>query len=166
MADFPEGVTRPIQYGQSVKSHAVYLSQFQLIPYERVSDYFMNEAKIAVSVGSLFNFNQEAFERLEAFDQMAKEKLMDVPCLHVDETGINVGGKRIWLHNASNERWVYFYPHENRGHEAMDAIGILPKFQGILIYDHWKPYYTYTACTHALCNAHHIRELQWVMDNP
>jgi transposase len=166
VADFPEGITRPIQYGQSIKSHAVYLSQFQLIPYERVADYFMNEANIAISVGSLCNFNQEAFARLETFDQLAQEKLTHVPLLHVDETGINVGGKRIWLHTSSNEKWAYFYPHEKRGQEAMDAIGILPKFQGILIHDHWKPYYTYTNCTHALCNAHHIRELQWVIDNP
>ena len=43
-------------------------------------------------------------------------------------------------------------------------IGILPQFKGTLIHDHWKPYYIYT-CRHGLCNAHHIRELQWVTDN-
>lgn len=165
-APFPEGVTRPIQYGQSVKSHAVYLSQFQLIPYDRVADYFVNEINIPVSVGSLFNFNQEAFERLAAFDSLVKEKLISAPVVHADETGINVNGKRIWLHGASSEQWVYFYPHEKRGSEAMDEAGILPKFQGVLVHDHWKPYYTYTACSHSLCNAHHLRELQWVIDNP
>jgi transposase len=166
VADFPEGVSRPIQYGQSIKSHAVYLSQFQLLPYERLSDYFMNEAQLPVSVGSLFNFNKEAYDRLEEFEKLAKEKLQASQLLHADETGINLNGKRIWLHNASNELWTYFYPHEKRGSEATEEIGILPKFQGILVHDHWKPYYTYTACRHALCNAHHIRELQWVIDNP
>src|SRR5258708_34733857 len=48
----------------------------------------------------------------------------------------------------------------------MNDIGILSKFGGVLVHDHWKPYYTYTVCSHALCNAHHIRELQWVIDNP
>ena len=166
VADFPEGVIQPIQYGQSIKSHAVYLSQFQLIPYERVADYFVHEAGIPVSAGSLFNFNREAFNRLEGFDQMARDRLSGVSVLHADETGINVSGKRFWLHNASNDRWTYFYPHEKRGSEAMDEIGILPKFTGILVHDHWKPYYTYAACQHALCNAHHLRELQWVTDNP
>lgn len=47
----------------------------------------------------------------------------------------------------------------------MNAIGILPHFRGTLIHDHWKPYYTYQQCEHALCNAHHLRELQWVIDN-
>lgn len=166
VATFPEGVTRPIQYGQSVKSHAVYLSQFQLIPYERVADYFINESQIPVSVGSLFNFNQEAFDRLAVFDALAKEKLIKALLINADETGINLNGKRIWLHTASNERWTYFFPHKKRGSEAMDDIGILPKFRGVLIHDHWKPYYTYAACIHALCNSHHVRELQWVIDNP
>ena len=46
----------------------------------------------------------------------------------------------------------------------MNEIDIIPKFKGTLIHDHWKPYYIYH-CLHALCNAHHIRELQWVIDN-
>jgi transposase len=165
VADFPEGVTRPIQYGQSIKSQAVYLSQSQLIPYERVADYFADEANIPLSVGSLFNFNQEAYNRLESFDMLAKKKLTEGTLLHNDETGINVNGKRLWLHTASTEKWTYFYPHEKRGHEAMNEIGILPSFKGISVHDHWKPYYTYKHCRHALCNAHHLRELQWVIDN-
>lgn len=165
VADFPKGVSRPIQYGQSIKAHGVYLSQFQLIPYERVADYFINEASIPISVGSLFNFNQEAYDLLEGFDAIAKQKLIEAALVHADETGINVNGKRIWLHNASNERWTYFYPHQKRGCDAMDEIGILPHFRGTLIHDHWKPYYTYQHCHHGLCNAHHIRELQWVLDN-
>ena len=155
VAAFPVGLTRPIQYGKSVKSHAVYLSQYQLIPYERVEDYFVNEIQIPVSVGSLFNFNKEAYDLLEPFATLAKDKLIHGTLIHADETGINVNGKRIWLHNASNELWTYFYPHEKRGSKAMDEIGILPNFKGTLVHDHWKPYYIY-ACRHGLCNAHHI----------
>ncbi len=165
VAPFPDGVIRPIQYGQSVKSHSVYLSQYQLIPYERLSDYFNNESGIPISVGSLFNFNQEAFDKLALFETFVKDKLMTSLMIHADETGINVNGKRLWLHCAVNERWSYFYPHEKRGAEAMDFIGILPNFTGTLAHDHWKPYYTYTDCDHSLCNAHHIRELEWVIDN-
>ena len=165
VAAFPKGVSRPIQYGQSIKAHAVYLSQFQLIPYERVADYFINEASIPISVGSLFNFNQEAYNLLDGFDALAKQKLIQAALVHADETGINVNGKRLWLHNASNDKWTYFYPHEKRGCDAMNEINILPTFRGTLIHDHWKPYYTYQNCQHGLCNAHHVRELQWVIDN-
>ncbi len=165
VAPFPERVIRPIQYGQSIKSHSVYLSQYQLLPYERVSDYFSSESGIPVSVGSLFNFNREAFDKLEFFETFVKDKLIASLMIHADETSINVNGKRIWLHCAVNERWSYFYPHEKRGSEAMDFIGILPRFTGTMTHDHWKPYYTYTDCDHSLCNGHHIRELEWVIDN-
>ena len=42
----------------------------------------------------------------------------------------------------------------------MNEKGVLPRFKGILCHDHWKPYYQYTDCEHALCNAHHLRELE------
>ena len=57
-------------------------------------------------------------------------------------------------------RWTSFHPHAKRGKEAMDDAGILPDYAGILCHDHWKPYYRYTQAKHALCNAHHLRELQ------
>ena len=74
-------------------------------------------------------------------------------------TGININGGRAWLHCLSNSAWTYFYPHPKRGTEAMDEMGVLPKYEGFLCHDHWKPYYTYK-CAHVLCNAHHLRELE------
>jgi transposase len=35
---------------------------------------------------------------------------------------------------------------------------------GIVVHDHWKPYYTMEGVLHALCNAHHLRELQALVD--
>ena len=105
------------------------------------------------------NFNKQAYEKLKSFDDWVKQRLIESDHIHADETGINVNGSKIWLHNASNDQWTYYYPHEKRGCEAMDEAGILPHFNGILCHDHWKPYYRY-GCIHALCNAHHLRELQ------
>lgn len=160
VAEFPSFVTRPIQYGAKTKAAAVYMSQYQLLPYNRIEDYFSAQIGLTVSAGSLFNFNKDAYDRLEEFEKIAIEKLVSSLLLHSDETGINVNGKRIWLHTACNEKWTHFFPHTKRGSEAMDAIGILPKFKGVLCHDHWKAYYTYS-CQHALCNAHHLRELEW-----
>lgn len=158
VAEFPEGVIRPAQYGASVKANAVYMSMFQLIPYERVQTHFEENFDLPISVGTLANFNRDAYDRLEVFEALAKKWLARETIVHADETGINVGGKRIWLHNASSPDWTLFHPHAKRGQEAMDAIGVLPNFHGTLVHDHWKPYYRYD-CTHALCNAHHLREL-------
>lgn len=165
VASFPEGVTRPAQYGIGIKVNSVYMSQFQLIPYNRIEDHFLEQMNIPVSAGSIFNFNKDAYDRLEFFDQWVREQLASSDLVHADETGINIGGKRLWLHNASNAEFTYFAPHAKRGAEALDEIGILPRFTGILCHDHWKPYFKYGA-SHALCNAHHLRELEraWEQD--
>ncbi len=165
VAPFPEGVTRPAQYGNGVKAHAVYMSQFQLIPYKRIGDHFLDQMQLPVSVGSIFNFNREAYDLLEHFDQWVRQQLTSANLIHVDETGINIGGKRVWLHNASNPEFTFFSPHTKRGSEALDEIGILPGFMGTLCHDHWKPYFKYGA-RHALCNAHLLRELEraWEQD--
>jgi len=159
VAPFPEGVARPVQYGIGVKVNSVYMSQHQLIPYNRVEDHFREQLQIPVSNGSIGNFNKEAYDRLEHFDQWLKKQLAASAVIHVDETGINICGTRNWLHNASNDKYTCFFPHPKRGSAAMDEMGILPGFQGIMCHDHWKPYYKYGA-THALCNAHHLRELE------
>ena len=83
--------------------------------------------------------------------------------LHADETGINISGKNHWLHTLSNAQWTLFYAHGKRGMEAMTAMtakNVLPRFEGILVRDHWKPYFNLN-CLHTLCNAHHLRELTY-----
>ena len=104
VAECPAHVARPVQYGANLKAHAVYMSQFQLIPYNRIQDYFAEQMQIPVSSGSIHNFNREAFERLQYFESVARDELARSDVLHADETGINVDGKRLWLHCASNSR--------------------------------------------------------------
>jgi transposase len=164
-APFPDKVTKAVQYGDGIKAHAVYLSQYQLLPYKRIQEYFADQLGMPISEGSLYNFNRQAYEALAVFESISKEKLVASPCIHADETGININGKGHWLHSACNDQWTHFFSHAKRGTEAMNVINILPRYQGILCHDHWKPYYKYD-CTHSLCNAHHLRELTraWEQD--
>jgi transposase len=141
VAPFPEGVTKAVQNGSGIKAHAVYMSQYQLIPYNRIQNYFADQINVPISEGSIFNFNKEAFELLANFEDRAKQELAASQLLHADETGINIGGKGHWLHSVSNEYWTLFQPHTRRGTDAMDEIGVLPRFTGTLCHDHWKPYY-------------------------
>ncbi|OOP57062.1 MAG: IS66 family transposase [Candidatus Brocadia carolinensis] len=164
VASFPEGVTKAVQYGPDLKAHAVSMSQYQLIPYKGVREYFEEQMGIPLSEGSLCNFNKDAYEFLETFERKTRAELAKSDVLHADETGMNKNGDRYWLHSASNSMWTHFFPHEKRGTEAMDSIGILSQFRGILCHDHLKSYYTYTQGTHALCNAHHLRELEGVWE--
>ena len=163
-APFPEEAKRPIQYGNTVKAHAVYMSCFQMLPYERMRDYFENQLSFAISAGTLCNFVEEAYDLLIdcGFDKRLNDELMQAQEIGVDETGVNINGKRQWIHTHANDQWTLFYVHQSRGSEAMNAKGILPNFKGVMIHDHWYPYFNYKDCEHALCNAHHLRELTFV----
>ena len=87
-ADFPPGVTRPVQYGASTKASSVYMSQFQLVPYNRIEDYFSEQLGLDISIGSFFNFNREAYDLLSKFESVAKNKLINSSTIHSDETGM------------------------------------------------------------------------------
>ena len=162
-AEFPEHVKKYVQYGPTLKALAVYLSQYQLIPYARLQQLFLDQFSIEISQGSLANFNKEAFLKLEDQEQLIIKALKKAEVLHADETGIKIGSKNHWLHVLCTPKTTWLFPHERRGGDAMKQMGILNKYAGTLVHDHWKPYLKYN-CKHALCNAHHIRELQWVID--
>jgi len=159
-------VKKAAQYGNGVKAHSTYMSQSQLIPLGRVKEYFNNQMGLPLSKGSISNFNKEAYNLLEKFENWAKNQLIHSELNHVDETGINLNGKGIWLHCVSNDTVALYHADKKRGKEAMDRMGILPRFKGYLVHDHWKPYYSYDCCIHCLCNAHHLRELEraWEQD--
>ena len=171
-AEFPKQVTQAAQYGEGVKAHAVYLSQYQLLPYERIREYFADQLQLPISSGTLVNFNTQAgklmrqahhwLQELGALD-VIKSQLKSSTVLHADETGMNMNGSKHWLHTASTNQWTYFTCHKKRGKEATDAAGVLSDYQGVLVHDHWKPYFKYD-CLHALCNAHHVRELEFALD--
>jgi transposase len=161
VAEFPAGITEPAQYGVSVKATAVYLSQYQLIPQARVQDLFSTQYGLPISKGSVNNFNIGAARTLRDWDFKGwlNDQLVASSVLHADETGTNINGTRFWIHCLCNESLTYFHVDQKRGEEAMERMGVLANFHGQLVHDHWKPYFLYL-CTHVLCNAHHLRELE------
>ncbi len=166
VAPFPEQVRVKTQYASGVKIHSVYMSIFQLLPYNRIEEHFADQFGIPLSAGSIYNFNQEAYERLAPFEPWIIRELQKQLLLHADETGINIGGKRKWLHVVCSTTLTWLMPHNKRGGEAIEDMGVLPVYTGTLMHDHWKPYYQLD-CHHALCNAHHLRELEraWEQDS-
>jgi transposase len=165
VAPFPEHVKVKTQYACGVKIHAIYMSNFQLLPYKRIEEHFADQFDLPLSAGSIYNFNKEVYEMLAPFEDWVKRALAKELLLHADETGINIGGKRKWLHVVCSATLTLLMPHDKRGGEAMEAMGVLPDYTATLVHDHWKPYYQ-LPCDHALCNAHHLRELEraWEQD--
>jgi transposase len=107
------------------------------------------------------NFNILAAQKLREwkFEDWLQKRLLSEPILHADETGANINGVRHWIHCLCNGYYSYFHVDPKRRNEAMDRMGVLNKYSGTLVHDHWKSYFVYL-CTHVLCNAHHLRKLE------
>ncbi|WP_201385508.1 IS66 family transposase [Ktedonobacter sp. SOSP1-85] len=157
-ADFPVGVRAPVQYGPSLQALAVYLSQVQLLPYARVSQVLEDLFGHRLSVASIEGFVIRAHQSLEPVEEALKEALITQDVVNQDETGLYVQGKRHWVHVVSTPQLTHYAHHPKRGREALQAIGIASRLQGLSVHDGWSSYWAYGK-GHALCNVHHLREL-------
>lgn len=161
---FPADVAAPVQYGPKFRATAIYLSQYQLLPYERVSEVMEHLFHHELSEGTLANANQSLYEKLEPVECAIAGAIAESAVAHFDETGMNVQGKTQWCHVACTDQLTHYFVHPNRGQKGMDAAGILPRFQGTAIHDALASYFYYADCHHALCNAHILRELIFVLE--
>jgi transposase len=164
-AQGPENLTQPIQFGVNIIALVTYLNQGQLVPLNRVQEMLMEMFSIPISEGTLVNMIKKAYTQLEDTELQLHKDLLEGPVSHTDETSIYVNGETWWWHVFSNAVTTCFFVHRKRGKEAMDAFGLLGKYIGTVIHDHFSPYFLYLNIRHALCNAHHIRELRSVAED-
>lgn len=160
-ASFPPEASAPgVGYGPRIKALSVYLMNYQLLPYERTSELLFDLfGEPAPGVGTLHSISRSCFEGLEQTEETIKEGLRLSEVGNFDETGLRVSGEGMWVHVASTAKLTHYAVHPKRGSEATKEIGILPSFEGVAVHDGWSSYRAYEKCTHALCNAHHLREL-------
>jgi len=162
---FPPDVVAPVQYGPSIQQLAVYLKSEQYIPYDRSRQFLADLFDLNLSPGTLQNIVARAAKRLQPIVTQIKTALIAGHTLHCDESGFYIGGQRHWVHVAATKTLTCYYPHQQRGRKATDAMGILPHFRGTAIHDFWSAYRYYQACQHGLCNTHHLRDLTAVAEN-
>ena len=96
-------------------------------------------------------------ERLRGFADTVRDLVAGAPVKHMDETGFRIAGKTQWLHVACTALLTFYRVCARRG-------SLLANVIGIAVHDHWKPYYTMAGVLHALCNAHHLRELKALVE--
>jgi transposase len=164
VGQFPAGVNTVVQYGARLKGVMVYLMDAQLIPSERTVELLQEVLGVAVSEGTLYNVRSQCFEALAEITTTIHQSLLASEVVHFDETGLRVNGQLWWLHVASSSGLTYYFIHPKRGQAAMEAMGILPQYTGRALHDGWKSYAGYLLCTHFLCNAHHLRELRFILE--
>jgi transposase len=154
---FPKGVTAPVQYGQRIAAFVLYLLHFQLLPEKRLAVLMADLFGVKLVTATIARISQDCAERFQGFADALRDQVAAAPVKHMDETGFRIGGKTQWLHIASTV-WLTFY------RTAAKRGSLLANVTGIVVHDHWKPYYTMTGVLHALCNAHHLRELKALVE--
>ncbi len=161
---FPENVTQPVQYGSRVKAQASYLNTYHFIPIARVCELLGDFYGHTPALALVAKANQAVQAGTESVLDEIHRQLTQAEVVHFDESGLRAVGQNQWLHVTSTERLTYFNLHAKRGKEALEEIGILPRFTGWAMHDHWPSYQLFHNCDHAYCNAHHLRELQFITE--
>ncbi|WP_177428350.1 IS66 family transposase [Candidatus Venteria ishoeyi] len=160
--DFPHNVTQPTQYGSGVKTWASYFSTQHFIPTARILQIFKDLTGHGVSEATVLKSCRQLSEKVSPTMSAIKTILLQSPVVCFDEPGIRVEGRLHWLHNASTDTVTYYIIDPKRGQIAIENMEILPNYTGTACHDHWKPYFSYDNCKHSLCNAYHLRELDFL----
>jgi transposase len=156
-AMFPDGVNAPVQYGPRITAFVIYLLHFQLLPENRLATLMADLFGVKVATATIARMSRTCAERLRGFVETVRDLVAGAPVKHMDETGFRISGKTQWLHVASTTLLTFYRVCAKRG-------SLLANVVGIVVHDHWKPYYTIEGVLHALCNAHHLRELKALVE--
>ena len=162
---FPEDMSGPLQYGNGIKAYMINLLMAQMVALARVQKMIATLIGVTIAESTILNYVTQLYNSLERWEESAKESLLKSPCMNCDETGLRVAKKTSWVHVYSSGDVTLKFLHPKRGNEAVDDIGILPRYGGVVIHDCWASYFSYTSCRHALCGSHLLRELVFIIES-
>jgi transposase len=160
----PAGAEAPVQYGPRMAAIIVYLYAGQFLSKQRTALALAELFGIPCSSGTVAALTARAARRLDGFAEHVRGQIAASDIAGFDETGLRVEGRLAWVHCARTGKYTLLMAHPRRGRQAIEAMGILPRFTGVAVHDAWAPYDTYTAPDHQLCCAHALRELQAVTE--
>jgi transposase len=164
-APFPEAFRGPVQYGAGIKAYVLNLLIAQMISLKRVQHAITSLIGLVISEATILKYVLQLNFALARWEQMAIDRILTAPVMHVDETSIRVDKHNQWIHVCSAGQITLKFVHEKRGLEAMTAIGIIPRYGGVIIHDCWASYLSYEHCGHGLCGSHLLRELTFVIES-
>ncbi|WP_241480303.1 IS66 family transposase [Legionella norrlandica] len=113
---------------------------------------------LPISTASIAAFSKRAYNRLQRFELNVLVLAKEAPIKNLDERGFRVSGKTQWIHILSTPDCTYY-------HFSPKRKSLIDGVKGIVVHDHWRPYYQMPGVTHALCNQHHLRELKALVEH-
>lgn len=161
---FPLAFAGPLQYGAGIRAYVLNLIIAQMVSLKRAQQSLETLIGLVISEATLLKYVLQLHQALARWEQSAIERLLTLPAMHVDETSLRVDRKNHWIHVCSSDDITLKFLHPKRGQEAMQDIGVIPRYGGVIIHDCWASYLAYDHCRHGLCGAHLLRELTFIVD--
>lgn len=156
-ARFPKDVAAPVQYGKRIAAVVVYLAYFQFVPEQRLAELMASLFGVRLTTATIARMGRDCAGRFAGFVEVVRGHVAAAALKHMDETGFRICAKLQWLHIASTRLLTHYRVSEKRGSLLDDVVGIV-------VHDHWKSYFKLSGVLHALCNAHHLRELNALIE--
>jgi transposase len=163
-AEFPAELKAPVQYGKNFRALLAYLYDAQEGASLRIREMCQEMFGFAISEATLQSARQEQHDALEPFENRLVEILPQEPVLYADETSLPINKVNHWLHVLCTPLLTFFSVQPTRGKEAMQAIGIIPRFVGWLMHDFLASYLSFENCLHTFCKSHLLRELVFLYE--
>ena len=165
---FPEDMAGPLQYGQGIKGYMMNLLFAQMISLRRLQQLIQTMIGQVIAEATILKYVIQLYQVLEEWEQLSINQLLQMPIMHVDETSLRVDRKNQWIHVCSAGDITLKFLHPKRGQEAIEDIGIIPRYGGVVIHDCWQSYLSYDHCGHGLkwlsfvAGTHLYCGLKWV----
>jgi len=162
---FPVGMDGKVQYGIGIKASIINFLMVQMMSLERVSEHFKGLIGRFISQAVMLKYLAQFSSSLEQWEDDQIERILGSPVIYCDETSLRVDKKNYWIHSYSYGDITLKFLHAKRGGEAIEEIGIIPKYQGAIVHDSWASYLAYEHVDHGLCGSHLLRELKFIEDS-
>ena len=163
-APFPADLNAPVQYGKNFRALLAYLYDAQAGASLRIRQMCQEMFGFAISEATLQKARQEQSAALEPFENRLRDILPQEKILHADETSVPINKVNHWLHTLCTPLLTFFSVQPTRGKEAIQAIGIIPRFVGWLMHDFLSSYLCFENCLHTFCKGHLLRELVFLFE--
>jgi transposase len=163
--ELPAHVRARASYGPETCAQAANLVSGHHIPIYRATLVLCQLAGIAVSTGWMAGIRGKAAALVEAsgFTVRVRELLRTAPAVHADETPARAAGGTRYLHLACT-RYLTCMHTGDRSADAIDAGGVLPGYEGVIVRDGYAGYAHLTSALHAWCAVHLLRDLKGLYD--
>jgi transposase len=162
--DFPKGIDGKLQYGIGIKAAIINYIVVQMFSYERCSEHFKGLIGRFISQATMLKYIMNFYLSLGKWEAEKIKEILKMPVIHIDETSVRINKMTYWIHVYTYGNISLQFVHRSRGIEAVDDIGIIPKYGGIIVHDCWATYFSYKNVGHALCGSHILRELRYTME--